>query len=108
MIDMEWKWCESIGSQTHFETSNFDLSSTNLTLDFKGQISKKKHIPGIGETIDMEWKWCESIGSQTHFETFNFDLSSTNLTLDFKFQISKKLSQEWKGRLIWDERGVIQ
>ena len=56
--------------------------------------------------IDMERKGCESIGCYTHFVTFNFDL---NHDLDLGFSRSnfeKVVSQEWDGRLTWDERDV--
>ena len=56
--------------------------------------------------IDMERKGCESIGCYTHFVTFNFDL---NHDLDLRFSRSnfeKVVSQEWDGRLTWNERDV--
>ena len=60
----------------------------------------------MGGPIDMEWKGCESIGCYTHFVTFNLDL---NHDLDLGFSRSnfeKVVSQEWDGRLTWNERGV--
>ena len=63
-------------------------------------------ISGMGEPIDMERKGCESIGSYTHFVTLNFHL---NHGIDLGFSRSnfeKIISQEWDGRLTWDERDV--
>ena len=60
----------------------------------------------MGGPIDMERKGCESIGSYTHFLNSNFDL---NHDLDPGFSRSnfeKVVSQEWDGRLTWNERDV--
>ena len=58
----------------------------------------------MGGPIDMERKGCELIGCYTHFVTFNFDL---NLDLGFsRSNFEKVISQEWEGRLTWDERDV--
>ena len=54
----------------------------------------------------MEQKGCESIGCYTHFVTFSLDL---NHDLDLGFSRSnfeKVVSQEWDGRLTWNERDV--
>ena len=61
-------------------------------------------ISGMGGSIDMERKGCETIGSYTHFVTLNFHL---NHGIDLGFSRSnfeKVVSQEWDGRLTWDER----
>ena len=63
-------------------------------------------ISGMGGSIDMERKGCETIGSYTHFVTLNFHL---NHGIDLGFSRSnfeKVVSQEWDGRLTWDERDV--
>ena len=63
-------------------------------------------ISGMGWPTDMERKGCESIECYTHFVTFNFDL---NHDLDFGFSRSnfeKVVSQEWDGRLTWNEKNV--
>ena len=52
-----------------------------LTLDFQGLFFSKCCISGMGGPIDMEQKGCES----------NFENS---------------VSQEWEGRLTWNERDV--
>ena len=65
----------------------------------------KCFISGMGGRIDMEQKGCESIGCYTHL-TFNLDL---NHDLDLGFSRSnfeKVVSQEWDGRLTWNERDV--
>ena len=60
----------------------------------------------MGGPIDMERKGCESIGYYTLFLTFNFDL---NYDLDLGFSrpnFEKVISQEWDGRLTWNETDV--
>ena len=57
----------------------------------------------MGCLIDMERKWCESTECWTHLVTFNFDLSD-DLDLEIltsNFEIA--VSQEWEGRLTWNE-----
>ena len=63
----------------------------------------KSHISGMGWPIDMELKGCESIECWTHAVTFN-----GHLTYDLYFGFSrsnfeKVVSQEWDGRLTWNE-----
>ena len=66
----------------------------------------KCSISGIGGPVDMERKGCESIGYYTHFVTSNFDLTH-DLDLEFsRSNFEKVISQEWDGRLTWNERDV--
>ena len=54
----------------------------------------------------MERNGCESIGSFTNFVNLNFHL---NHGIDLGFSRSNfetVVSQEWDGRLTWDERDV--
>ena len=60
----------------------------------------------MGWPIDMELKGCESIECWTHAVTFN-----GHLTHDLYFGFSrsnfeKVVSQEWDGRLTWNEKDV--
>ena len=81
----------------------------------------KSHISGMGWPIYMELKGCESIECWTHAVTFNVHLTHdlylylSNLPfkflpLPFKFwpwkrpKFEKVISQEWDGRLTWNER----
>ena len=60
----------------------------------------------MGGSIDMERKECESIECYTHFVTFNFDL---NHDFDLGFSGSnfeKVVSQEWDGRLTWNQKDL--
>ena len=54
--------------------------------------------------IDMEQKRCESIGCYTPFVTVNIPLTHDLGFSRSKFE--KVLSQEWDGRLTWNERDV--
>ena len=66
----------------------------------------KCFISGMGGPIDMEQKGCELIGCYTHFVIFNLDLSH-DLDLGFsRSNFEKVVSQEWDGRLRWNERDV--
>ena len=60
----------------------------------------------MGCPSDMERKGCESTECRPHVVTFNFDLTH-DLDLEFStsnFEIA--VSQEWEGRLTWNERDV--
>ena len=66
----------------------------------------KSRISGMGWPIDMGWKGCESIECWTHVVAFNFPLTHD---LDHGFSRSNfenAVSQEWEGRLTWNERDV--
>ena len=81
-------------------------SHMTLTLDFQGQILKKNYISGMGWPINMEKKGCESIECWNHIMTSNYDLTH-DLDLGFSrsnFEIA--VSQDWEGRLTWNERDV--
>ena len=56
--------------------------------------------------IDMERKGCESIGCYTHLVTFKVPLTH-DLDLGFsRSNFEKVISQEWDGRLTWNESDV--
>ena len=56
--------------------------------------------------IDMERKGCESIGCYTHFVTSNVPLPH-DLDLGFsRSNFENAVSQEWEGRLTWNEKDV--
>ena len=60
----------------------------------------------MGCLIDMERKGCESKGCYTHSVTFNVSLTH-DLDLGFsRSYFEKVVSQEWDGRLTWNERTV--
>ena len=66
----------------------------------------KSHISGMGWPIYMELKGCKSIGCWTHAVTFNVHLTH-DLYLGFsRSKFEKVVSQEWDGRLTWNERDV--
>ena len=60
----------------------------------------------MGCPINMEWKGCESTEYWIHIATLNFDLT---YDLDLEFSTSNfeiAVSQEWVGRLTWNERDM--
>ena len=63
----------------------------------------------MGWPIDLERTGCESIECWTHAVTFNVHLFHE---LDLGFSRSnfekKVVSQEWDGRLTWNERDVTR
>ena len=62
----------------------------------------------MGWPIDMEWKGCESIEWWAHVVTFNVPLTQ-DLDLGFlRSSFENAVSQEWDGRLTWNERDVSQ
>ena len=67
----------------------------------------KSLILWMGWLIDMERKgWCESIECWTHVVTFNVHLFH-DLDLGFsRSNFEKVVSQQWDGRLTWNERDV--
>ena len=66
----------------------------------------KSRISGMGWPIDMELKGCESIECWTHVVTFNVHVIH-DLNLGFsRSSFENVVSQEWDGRLTWNERNV--
>ena len=95
-IDMKRKGCESIDCYTHFVTFNIPIKVKFWN----------SHISRMGWPIDMELKGCESIECWTHAVTFNVHLTH-NLDLVFsRSNFEKVISQEWEGRLTWNERDL--
>ena len=104
-IDMERKRCESIGCYTHFVTFQHSPHPWPWPWIFKVKFLKS-HISGMGWPIYMELKGCKSIGCWTHAVTFNVHLTH-DLYLGFsRLKFEKVVSQEWDGRLTWNERDV--
>ena len=66
----------------------------------------KSHISGMWWPIEMERKGCESIECWTHGMAFNFPLTY-DVDLGFsRSNFENAVSQEWEGRLTWNERDV--
>ena len=66
----------------------------------------KSRILWMGWPIDMERKGCVSVECWTHVVTFNVHLFH-DLDLGFsRSNFKKVVSQEWDGRLTWNERDV--
>ena len=60
----------------------------------------------MGWPIDMEQKGRESIGCYIYFVTFNVHLTH-DLDLGFsRSNFENAVSQEWEGRLTWNERDL--
>ena len=112
LIDVEQKGCESIVCWWHCATLNYNLGLRFFSLEIWPHpwpwpwILKvnywNKHILGTGGLIDMQWKWYEMITCWTSYATLNCDLD-----LGFwKANSKMTVSQEWEGRLTWNERDV--
>ena len=137
-IDMELKGCESIECWTHAVTFNVhprvSTSTMTFTLDFQGQILKKSYLRNgmadwhgtkgmwvhrmLHPLCDFQcpphpwpWPWIFKVKfwkCYTHFVTFNIPLTH-DLDLGFsRSNFEKVISQEWDGRLTWNERDVSQ
>ena len=66
----------------------------------------KSRISGMGWPIDIELKGCESIECWTQVVNFNVHLTH-DLDLVFsRANFENAVSQEWDGRLTWNERDV--
>ena len=101
-IDMEWKGCESTECWTHVMTFNFDLTY-DLDLEFStSNFEIAVSRPGMAGPIDMERKGYESIVCYTYFVTLSYDLDLGFSRSNFK----NAVSQEWEGRLTWNQRDV--
>ena len=61
----------------------------------------------MGWQIDMERKGCEMmIGCYTHFVTFNVHLTHDLDPWFSRSNFENAVSQEWEGRLTWNEMDV--
>ena len=70
--------------------------------------SWKSHISGMGWLICMELKGCESIECWIHVVTFNVHFTH-DLDLGFsRSNFENAVSQEWVGRLTWNERDLCR
>ena len=104
-IGMESKGCESIECWTI--CCDFQCSPLPWPWPWIFKVKfRKSHISGMGWPIDMERKGCESIECWTHVVTFNVHLFH-DLDLGFpRSNFERVISQEWDGRLTWNERDV--
>ena len=106
-IDVKWKGNASVGYWAQYVTLTFDLP---LDLDlgcFKVKFWNSS-FSGIVGLIDVEWKQSELIWYWADCMTLPF-----NHTHDFDLgvEISRSeseiaLSQEWDGRLTWNDKDV--
>ena len=90
---------------TIYVTLTCDLTQ-DLDLGFFKVKFRNRCISGIVRLIDVKWKGTELVKYWADCMTFPFD-HTHDLDLDVsssKFEIA--LSQEWDGRLTWNERGV--
>ena len=102
-IDMESKGCESIKCWTHVVTFNCPLTHD---LDFRFSRSNISLILWMGWPIDMERKGCDSIECWTHVVTFSVHLFHDIDLVFSRSNFEKVVSQEWDGRLTWNENYV--
>ena len=60
----------------------------------------------MGCPIDMERKGCERTECWTHVVTLNFDHTHDLDHEFFRSNFEIAVSQEWEGRLTWNERDM--
>ena len=104
-IDVKRKGSALVGYWIWYVTLSFDLSRDLDLGCFKVKF-RNSCISGIVGQIDVKWKGSELIGYWANCMTLPFDH-----TCDLDLGVSRSeceivLSQEWDGRLIWNEKGV--
>ena len=60
----------------------------------------------MGWLIDMERKGRQSIGCYTHFVTLNVHFTDDLDLVLSRSNFENAVSQEWEGRLTWNERDL--
>ena len=107
-IDVKRKWSALVGYWVQYVTLTFDLTHDLDLGCFKVKIWNSS-ISGIVGLIDVKWKQSELIWYWVDCMTLPFDHTHG---LDSEVEISRlkseiALSQEWDGRLTWNEKDVI-
>ena len=105
LIDVKQKGSALVGYWGWYVTLTFDLTH-NLDLGCFKVKFRNSCISGIVGLIDVRWKGSELIGYWTNCMTLPFDH-----THDLDLGVSRSeseiaSSQEWDGRLTWNEKGV--
>ena len=96
-INMERKGYESIWCYTYCVTLSYDLDIGIFKVKFWNNC-----IPGMGGPINAEQKGYESIGCYAYFVILSYGLDLGFSRSNFE----NAISQEWEGRLTWNERDV--
>ena len=107
LIDVKRKGSVLVGCWVQYVTLTFDLTHDFDLGCFKVKF-RNSSISGIVGLIDVKWKWNESIWYRANCITLPFDHTHD---LDPGVEISRSkseiaLSQEWDGRLTWNEKYV--
>ena len=105
-IDVKRKGSALVGHRVQYETLTFDLTH-DFDRCFKVKF-RNGSISGIVGLIDVKWKRGEWIWYWADCTTLPFDHT---YDLDLGVEISRSeseiaLSQEWDGRLTWNEKDV--
>ena len=106
-IDVKRKGSVSVGYWVQYVNLTFDLTHDLDIGCFKVKF-RNSSISGIVGLIDVTWKRGELIWYWANWLTLLFD---HNHDLDLGVEISRSeeseiaLSQEWDGRLTWNEKG---
>ena len=106
-IDVKRKWSALVGYWVQYVTLTFDLTHDLDLGCFKVKF-RNSSISGIVGLIDVKWKQSELIWYWADCMTLPFDHTHD---LDSGVEISRlkseiALSQEWDGRLTWNEKDV--
>ena len=107
LIDVKSKGSASVGYLVQYVTLTFDLTHDPDLGCFKVKFGNSS-ISGIVGLIDLKWKWSELIWIWADCMTLPFD-HTHDLDLGVEIWRSESeiaLSQEWDGRLTWNEKDV--
>ena len=106
-IDVKQKGSASVGCWVRYVTLTFDLTHDLDYGCFKVKF-RNSCISGIVGPIEVKWKWSELISYWANCMSLPFD-HTHDLDPEVEISWSKSeiaLSQEWDGRLTWNEKDV--
>ena len=104
-IDVKWKGCVLVGHWVWYVTLTFDLTHDRDLGCFKVKF-QNSCISGIVGLIDVKWKGSELIGYWAYYMTLPFDHTHDHDLGVSRSESEIALSQEWDGRLTWNEKDV--
>ena len=104
-IDVKRKGSALVGCWVQYVTLTFDLTHDLDLGCFKVKF-RNSLISGIVGLIDVKWKWNELIWYWADCMTFDHTHDLDPCVEISRSKSEKALSQEWDGRLTWNEKYV--